>query len=763
MLSITGLPPAVAIRQLDRVRKKLQADRVSKRESQPFPLTEEAEASALLRETMEIALVNDRGACVVAGAPQALDILKKTLEKTRADPGEDQSRVPHSKRKPQVRTRFLSVTAPFHTKVLEAAIAPIMADAEEIGLEFTSDGLQVPVLSTENGGDLRDGVPNSTGPGAAASSGAGADDAESGGGLLRHLVELQCCKHVDWPRALKQASVLCLQAMYEGRAGAEKSPAAGPSQDSREDPLLLDFGPGGASGAVGLSARLCHGHGITLVRCSGIDIVPAGLALENSAEDGGAGSASGCLNSANPLEVFPTVGDMVCHEQVPACNRVLRACCWARDHSPTLVRRSSDGKIFVRTRYTDLLGRPPVMVAGMTPCTSFYGTQLVAASTVAGYHAELAAGGLPRPGIFKARMQKAIDALRPGDAIGLNLLYLNPRQWAFQFPLMLELRKAGWPIDGMTIGAGVPTAGKAKEILAACAQAGLRFVAFKPGSLQAIRRTLEIAKACPYMPVVLQWTGGRAGGHHSFEDMHQPLMATYGEMRACPNLVLVAGSGIGDAESALPYITGEWSMRSPYFAAKMPFDAVLLGSRMMVAAEAATAPEVKKLLVDTPGVRRSDEKQWEQSYDGVAGGVLTVRSELGEPIHKIANRGMMLWREMDRRFFSLPPAERGPAVQAAKQEIIGRLNNDFQKVYFGRHEDGSVCDVEEMTYHEVLQRFVGLCFVLPDAEHPDAPHEDSTDSGRWLDPTYKIRFKKLLLRTAERLAGEASAKGGSLR
>ena len=33
MLSITGLPPAVAIRQLDRVRKKLQADRVSKRES----------------------------------------------------------------------------------------------------------------------------------------------------------------------------------------------------------------------------------------------------------------------------------------------------------------------------------------------------------------------------------------------------------------------------------------------------------------------------------------------------------------------------------------------------------------------------------------------------------------------------------------------------------------------------------------------------------------------------------------------------------
>jgi len=239
------------------------------------------------------------------------------------------------------------------------------------------------------------------------------------------------------------------------------------------------------------------------------------------------------------------------------------------------------------------------------------------------------------------------------------------------------------------------------------------------------------------MPVILQWTGGRAGGHHSFEDMHQPLMTAYGEMRSCPNVVLVAGSGIGDAKSALPYITGEWSVKGPYFAARMPFDAVLLGSRMMVATEAATSPEVKDLLVRTPGVKQADEKKWEQSYDGIAGGVLTVKSELGEPIHKIANRGMMLWREMDRRFFSLPPADRSPAILAAKREIIERLNRDFQKVYFGQHEDGSVCDVEEMTYHEVIQRYTQLCFVLPSAEHPDAPHEDSTEFGRWLDPTYR--------------------------
>ena len=40
----------------------------------------------------------------------------------------------------------------------------------------------------------------------------------------------------------------------------------------------------------------------------------------------------------------------------------------------------------------------------------------------------------------------------------------------------------------------------------------------------------------------------------------------------------------------------------------------------------------------------SDEIEWEHSYTGVAGGILTVQSELGEPIHKIATRGMVCWR-----------------------------------------------------------------------------------------------------------------------
>ena len=94
----------------------------------------------------------------------------------------------------------------------------------------------------------------------------------------------------------------------------------------------------------------------------------------------------------------------------------------------------------------------------------------------------------------------------------------------------------------------------------------------------------------------------------------------YRALRRQPNLVLVAGSGLGGIDDTLPYLTGDWSVR--FGRPPMPFDGVLLGSRMMVAREARTAPAVKELIVATPGV--SDELEWEKSYDGVAGGVITV-------------------------------------------------------------------------------------------------------------------------------------------
>ena len=224
-------------------------------------------------------------------------------------------------------------------------------------------------------------------------------------------------------------------------------------------------------------------------------------------------------------------------------------------------------------------------------------------------------------------------------------------------------------------------------------------------------------------------------------------------MRSVPSLVLVAGSGIGSGDSALPWITGTWAVSAGVSSVPMPFDGVLLASRMMVAAEAATSIEVKRLLVSTPGLSEDEQGGWEATYTAAAGGILSVTSELGEPIHKVANRGTELWREMDARFFSLPRPERPAAIAAAKDYIIQRLNADFQKPYFGRTRAGVPVDVELMTYAEVAQRMVETMFVQPGAERPDLEpaHEDATTWGRWIDVTFRDRVFRFVARAAATL------------
>ena len=79
---------------------------------------------------------------------------------------------------------------------------------------------------------------------------------------------------------------------------------------------------------------------------------------------------------------------------------------------------------------------------------------VVAAASNAGYWAELAGGGLPRPNIFRNRVETLTSKLNSGIGFYVNLLYLNTKQWRFQFPLTLKLRREGYPVLGITIGAG---------------------------------------------------------------------------------------------------------------------------------------------------------------------------------------------------------------------------------------------------------------------------------------------------------------------
>ncbi|KAG0311839.1 beta subunit of fatty acid synthetase, partial [Dissophora globulifera] len=463
---------------------------------------------------------------------------------------------------------------------------------------------------------------------------------------------------------------------------------------------IIDFGPGGTSGVGSMTARNKDGTGVQIVIAGATEGVNKDLSYKPDLFD---------TNPAS-LRYAPN---------------------WATQFQPKLVR-SSNGDVHIDTRMSRLLSKPPLMVAGMTPST--VNEVFTSAVMNAGYHVELAGGGHYNEAAIRSRVKKLMHLTTPGAGITLNTLFINVRQWGFQSPLVPKLRREGLPMEGFCCAAGVPSLEVANEFIADMHSAGIRHISFKPGSTDSIRQVLSIAAANPEMPIILQWTGGRAGGHHSFEDFYQPILDTYSAIRRHPNVVLVAGSGFGGAEDTYPYLTGDWSVQFDY--PPMPFDGMLFGSRMMVAKEGLASLAAKQAIVDAPGV---SDSEWEKTYKGAAGGVITVSSEMGEPIHKIATRGVRLWKEMDDTIFALPKDKRAAALLAKKDYIIKRLNADFQKVWFGKKANGSVADLQDMTYEEVINRMIELLFVK---------HEE-----RWIDHSHRNLLGDVLRRIEERFVG----------
>ncbi|KAI0360181.1 fatty acid synthase [Trametes cingulata] len=456
----------------------------------------------------------------------------------------------------------------------------------------------------------------------------------------------------------------------------------------------VDFGPGGLSGIGPLTARNLEGRGVR--------VIVAGDKAKGPAE----------LYDAQSIKT----------EQW-----------WAKKFSPRLVK-TSDGTVHINTPFSRLLGKPPIMVAGMTPTTVKAG--FVSAVLDAGYHVELAGGGHYNAAALRAKVAEIQSKIPAGVGITLNALYINPRQFGFQFPLWQEMRREGLPIEGFCVAAGIPSTEKAAEIIDALRAAGIKHVSFKPGSVDGIRQVINIAAANPDFPIIMQWTGGRAGGHHSCEDFHQPVLATYGAIRQHPNLLLVGGSGFGGADDVWPYLTGDWSVEM-FGLQPMPFDGFLFASRVMVAKEAHTSSSVKDLIVAASGV---DDSQWEGTYAKETGGILTVRSELGEPIHKIATRAVKLWKEFDDTVFKLPKEKRAAWLTERRAEVIAKLNKDFAKPWFGWKKDGSVVeDIADMTYEEVVLRMVRLMYVA---------HQE-----RWIDLSLRNLTGDWLRRVEERFAG----------
>ncbi|ODV58075.1 tetrafunctional fatty acid synthase subunit FAS1 [Ascoidea rubescens DSM 1968] len=592
-----------------------------------------------------ISLINGARNLVVSGPPQALCGLNLALRKAKAPAGLDQARIPYSERKLKFSSRFLPITSPYHSPLLDPALDTIVQDLESNSIEFIPSTLQIPVFDSYKGQNLAE---------------------FSSGSLAKHVVMSIITYQVNWEKATNFKST-----------------------------HILDFGPGGLSGLGVLTHRNKEGTGSRIILAGAFDI-------PNSDDEFGFKQE---LFDSNQESVY-------------------WASNWFAEFKPRLIKTVS-GQTYVDTKFSRLLGRAPLMIPGMTPST--VSSDFVATILNSGYHAEIAGGGYFTAPMMTKALETVTQKITPGYGIGINLIYVNPRMLQWGIPMIKELREKGLPIQSLSIGAGVPSLDVASEYIETL---GLTHLGLKPGSIESIAQCITIAKAHPDFPIVLQWTGGRAGGHHSFEDFHQPILQMYAKIRKCSNIILVAGSGFGSDKETYPYLTGEWSTKFNY--PPMPFDGFLFGSRVMIAKEAKTSPKAKEAIANCSGV--SDES-WEQTYKRPTGGIVTVRSEMGEPIHKIATRGVLLWKEFDEKYFKLPKNKLLDALNKNKDNIIKRLNSDFQKPWFGKNVFGS-CDIEDMTYGELILRLIELMFVR--------------SSNRWIDISLRNFTGRLIRRIEER-------------
>jgi len=383
-----------------------------------------------------------------------------------------------------------------------------------------------------------------------------------------------------------------------------------------------------------------------------------------------------------------------------------------------------DGSVKLSTKFTRLTGRSPMLLAGMTPTT--VDARIVAAATNAGHWAELAGGGQVTEAIFDRRIAELSTLLEPGRAVQFNALFLDPYLWKLQVGgkrLVQKARQAGAPIDGVVVSAGIPDLEEAVALIDELSEAGISYICFKPGTVEQIRSVIRIAAEVGTKAVIAHVEGGRAGGHHSWEDLDDLLLATYSELRSQSNITICVGGGIGTPERAAEYLTGKWAQAYGY--PLMPVDGILVGTATMACLEATTSPAVKQLLVDTAGT-----EHWVgagKALNGMASG----RSQLGADIHEIDNSASRCGRLLDE------VAGDADAVAQRRDEIVAAMAATA-KPYFG--------DVADMSYVQWLRRYIELAigdgYSTADTKRADSP---------WLDMTWRDRFAAMLQRAEARL------------
>ena len=386
------------------------------------------------------------------------------------------------------------------------------------------------------------------------------------------------------------------------------------------------------------------------------------------------------------------------------------------DRAPRLVTLP-DGRTVLDTAFSRLTGRSPVLLAGMTPTT--VDPEIVAAAANAGHWAELAGGGQVTEEVYAENLRGLRARLRPGHTAQFNSMFLDRYLWNLQFGtqrIVSRSRASGAPLDGVVVSAGIPDKDEALALIDQLRRDGFPYVAFKPGTVEAILRVVDIARAAGDVSVLVQVEDGHSGGHHSWEDLDELMLATYATLRSVPNVVVCVGGGIGTPARAAEWLTGTWALR--HDRPPMPVDGVLVGTAAMTVKEARTTDEVKAMLVATPGVDPHDGRGGWIASGTTRGGMTSGLSHLRADMHEVDNAAA----EAARLIAQI--GGDGAAVRARREEVIETLARTA-KPYFG--------DLESMTYAQWVRRFADLSFP-------------------WADPTWTIRFHDLLQRVEARLS-----------
>lgn len=382
-----------------------------------------------------------------------------------------------------------------------------------------------------------------------------------------------------------------------------------------------------------------------------------------------------------------------------------------------------DGQIVVDTKFSRLTGRSPVVLAGMTPTT--VEPDIVAAAANAGYWVELAGGGQVTEQVFEDNLAGLVEQLEPGRTVQFNAMYMDRYLWNLQFGtqhIVTRDRESGAPIDGVVISAGIPEVEEGIEIVHDFRAKGFTYVAFKPGTVAQIRQVLEIARGVnDDVPVLIMVEDGHAGGHHSWEDLDQLLLATYEEIRAEDNTILIAGGGLGVPERAAAFMTGDWAL--DHGNVLMPVDAIMIGTAAMTAKEAKTNDDVKQLLVDTPGVAPEDNQGWVGEGE-VNGGVTSGLSHLLADMYEIENSASQAAR-------LIVDIQNDPDALVDRHDELVETINKTAKPYFG--------DLDQMTYADVLRRYAELSY----------PWNDISWIQRWHELVQRVEARLVPVETGD--------------